>query len=163
MYVCIYMIGEGLIRPQHRDHLMLSAIYWSNKQNYWVFGLCLSSGIPNTRTHHFGNWIWVSSSGEAELTSTTWLFLRNPTQQVSPPTQPRTEKDQVSETLCSLVFRIPDDGWCPKTQQFWVVYIIVKPLYNLLHTTQFGKLLCVTPFSICLPFLYIKWWHEIWP
>jgi hypothetical protein len=26
------------------------------------------------------------------------------------------ETDPVSKTLCSLVFRIPDDGQCPKTQ-----------------------------------------------
>jgi hypothetical protein len=46
-----------------------------NTRDYWVFGLCPSSGI------HL-----------------------------------RTETDPVSETLCSLVFRIPDDGQNPKTQ-----------------------------------------------
>jgi hypothetical protein len=26
-------------------------------QNHWVFGLCPSSGIPENKTQHFGNWI----------------------------------------------------------------------------------------------------------
>jgi hypothetical protein len=26
-------------------------------QNYWVFGLCSSSGIQETRKQRFGNWI----------------------------------------------------------------------------------------------------------
>jgi hypothetical protein len=29
----------------------------------------------------------------------------------------KTRKHSISETLCSLVFRIPDDGQSPKTQQ----------------------------------------------
>jgi hypothetical protein len=32
------------------------------------------------------------------------------------PSHLRPETDSVSETLCSLVFRIPDDGQSPKTQ-----------------------------------------------
>jgi hypothetical protein len=29
-----------------------------NTQNYWVFGLRPSSGIPETKTQPFGNWIY---------------------------------------------------------------------------------------------------------
>jgi hypothetical protein len=32
-----------------------------------------------------------------------------------PPPHPKAETDQVSETWCSLVFRIPDDGQCQNT------------------------------------------------
>jgi hypothetical protein len=28
-----------------------------NTQNYWVFGLCSSSGILENRKQRFGNWI----------------------------------------------------------------------------------------------------------
>jgi hypothetical protein len=45
-----------------------------------------------------------------------------------PPPGLRTETYPVSETLCSLVFRIPDDGQSPKTQQFRVLYTIVRTL-----------------------------------
>jgi hypothetical protein len=46
-----------------------------------------------------------------------WLTftLRDPTEYVSP-THLMTETDPVSETLCSLVFWILDDGQNPKTQ-----------------------------------------------
>jgi hypothetical protein len=38
--------------------------------------------------------------------------------ELTPITEPdfRTETDPVSETLCYLVFRIPDDAQSPKTQ-----------------------------------------------
>jgi hypothetical protein len=40
----------------------------------------------------------------------------------------RTETDPVTETLCFVVSRILDDGKSPKTQQFWVLYTIVRSL-----------------------------------
>jgi hypothetical protein len=51
-----------------------------NTQNYYVFGLCPSSGILENRKHNV------------------------------------SETDQVSETLCFLVFRITDDGQSPRPQ-----------------------------------------------
>jgi hypothetical protein len=37
-------------------------------------------------------------------------------------------KHPISETLCFLVFRSPDDGQSPEIQQFWVLYTIVRLL-----------------------------------
>jgi hypothetical protein len=36
-------------------------------------------------------------------------------------------KDPVSEALCALVSRIPDDERSPKTQQYWVVSVYYTP------------------------------------
>jgi hypothetical protein len=40
----------------------------------------------------------------------------------------RTETDPVPKTSSFLFSRIPDDGKSPKTQQFYVLYIIVRTL-----------------------------------
>jgi hypothetical protein len=39
-----------------------------------------------------------------------------------PPSQLRTERDPVSETMCFLAFRFPDDGQSPESQWFWELY-----------------------------------------
>jgi hypothetical protein len=44
------------------------------------------------------------------------LFLRDPTEQMPPSPHVKMETDPVSETLCFLVFRIPDDGPSPEAQ-----------------------------------------------
>jgi hypothetical protein len=44
------------------------------------------------------------------------LLLRDQTEQLSPSSHLRTDTDPVSEALCFLVFRIPDDGQSPETQ-----------------------------------------------
>jgi hypothetical protein len=59
-----------------------------NIQNYWVSGLCPSSGILNSRKPNVSE---TSSSPHV-----------------------RTEKDPASETLCFLVFRIADYGQSPE-------------------------------------------------
>jgi hypothetical protein len=46
--------------------------------------------------------------------------------------QPRTETDPISETLCFLALRLPDDGYSPKTQWFW---IRIKPAVMLIGIT----------------------------
>jgi hypothetical protein len=38
------------------------------------------------------------------------------------------ETNPISETLCFLFFRIPDDDHSPKTQRFWVLYTIDRTL-----------------------------------
>jgi hypothetical protein len=60
-------------------------------QNYWGSGLCPSPGILNTRKHNIL---------ETGCVSVPHL---------------RMDTDPVSEMLCFLVFRIPDDGHSPKT------------------------------------------------
>jgi hypothetical protein len=47
---------------------------------------------------------------------------------VFPPPPLRTETDPVSKTLCSLVFRIPDDGRCPKSL---VILTFFKQIINI--------------------------------
>jgi hypothetical protein len=58
-----------------------------NTWSHWVSGLWPSSGILNTRKHN------VSSKGNMEK-----------------------QLDSFSETLCFLVFRVPDDVPSPETQ-----------------------------------------------
>jgi hypothetical protein len=47
---------------------------------------------------------------------TCFVYPSNLKIEVFPPTHLRMETDPVSETLCFLVPRIPDDGKSPKTQ-----------------------------------------------
>jgi hypothetical protein len=63
-----------------------------NIQDYWLFGLCPSSGILKATKEHD-----VSKTGAVSV-----LGRLRPL---------RTETDQVFETLCSfLLFTIPDNG-----------------------------------------------------
>jgi hypothetical protein len=43
-------------------------------------------------------------------------FPSDPTKQMFPPSHLMTETDTLSEMLCSLDLRIPEDGTSPKTQ-----------------------------------------------
>jgi hypothetical protein len=71
-----------------------------NTENYWVFGLCPSSGILKTRkTQGFGNWTCFLPQVRDGETPT----LLGPLERAGE----KTETDPVSETLCSLVLRIP--------------------------------------------------------
>jgi hypothetical protein len=66
-----------------------------NTQSHWIYGLSPSSGILiNYRDEN---------------------FLKDPKDLMSPSTYLKAETDQVSKTLCFLVFRIPDDGQIPET------------------------------------------------
>jgi hypothetical protein len=60
-----------------------------NTQNYEIFGLRPSSSILKIIEHN----VFETGSVSSDL---------------------RTETDPVSETLCSLIFRILDDGQSPK-------------------------------------------------
>jgi hypothetical protein len=64
-----------------------------NTHNYWVFGLCPSCGILETRKHN------VLETGSVSVL--------------------RWGEDTYSVGLCFLVSRLPDDGQSPKTHQFW--------------------------------------------
>jgi hypothetical protein len=78
-----------------------------NTQNYWVFGLCPSSGIPETREQLFGNWICFRPHVRGEIRA-----LLRPLERANL----RTETDPVSETLCCLLSRLPDDRQSLQTQ-----------------------------------------------
>jgi hypothetical protein len=81
-----------------------------NTQNYWVSGLCPSSGILNARKH-------ISETGSVSvLRSEPPIVLYFPSMYASPFPHLRTETDPVSEALCFLVFRIPRNGSSPETQ-----------------------------------------------
>jgi hypothetical protein len=78
-----------------------------------------SWGSPSSGTvnNAFRKLDLVPSAGEGRETPTklsttdlSQLFLRNPTEYMSPSRHLRTETDPVSETPCFLVFRIPEDG-----------------------------------------------------
>jgi hypothetical protein len=66
-----------------------------NNQNYWVFGLCPSSGILETRE---GN---VSETGSATVLRRGGRHLLR--------WIPWEELTSIQK-LCSLVFRVPDDN-----------------------------------------------------
>jgi hypothetical protein len=94
-----------------------------NTQNYWIAGLCPSSGILNTRKHNVSETgsVSVVRSGEGGTYFVGSLergnlnhWSRDPAQEISPSLDMKTERDPVSETLCFLVFRIPDDDTVPK-------------------------------------------------
>jgi hypothetical protein len=96
------------------------------KDIYWVFGLCPSSGILEAGKHDVletGSVSVLSWGGGRhllcwvpykELTSTPTLIGRDPTECLPP--HLRMETEPVSEMLCFLSSRIPDDGQSPKTQ-----------------------------------------------
>jgi hypothetical protein len=95
----------------------------------------LVSGFLETSGHD------VSETGSVSVftASLQWLMLavsKLPNRGGVSPSHLRMETDPVSETSCSLVSRIPDEGQSPQTQQFWVLYTIVRTLYriNLLKT-----------------------------
>jgi hypothetical protein len=67
-----------------------------NTQNYWVSVLCPLSGILNSRKQN------VSETGYVRISHL------------------RTGTNAVSETLCFLMFRSPEDGQSPETQQFFL-------------------------------------------
>jgi hypothetical protein len=89
--------GEGRDTPTllgHLERANMKSLFLV--QNKWVSGLCPSTGILNTRKHN------VSETGSVSVHR--------------PPPYPRTESDQVSETLCFIVYRMPDCSHSPETQ-----------------------------------------------
>jgi hypothetical protein len=88
-----------------------------NTQNYWVSGLCPLSGILNTRKHNVSETGPVSVlMGVKETPTLLGPLERANLNHWSSPLILRTETDLVSETLCFLVFKIPDDGLSPEAQ-----------------------------------------------
>jgi hypothetical protein len=101
-----------------------------NTQNYWVFGLCPSSDILETRG--FWRCIILRITGFLDRVHrpvfkklenaafrkldhySSFFYVTQQSRCLSP--QLRTEADIVSETLHSLVLRIPEDGKSSKTQ-----------------------------------------------
>jgi hypothetical protein len=81
-----------------------------NTQSYWVFGLCPSSNILNTRKYEVSETVSVLVLRRRGQTPT----LPGPLERL--PLHLRTQTDPVSETSCFLDFRIPDDGESPQTQ-----------------------------------------------
>jgi hypothetical protein len=125
--------------------------YLSELLGFWTLSIVRNSIYKETR--RFGNWIcfrpqmrgrdkererdththilcWVH---QKELISITGPDLsKGPNRVCVSPPHLRTEIDPVSEALCFLVFRIPDDGRSPETQWFWVLYIIARIIQILI-------------------------------
>jgi hypothetical protein len=99
-----------------------------NTQNYWVFGLCPSSCIPETRKQRFGNWMCFLPQVRKETPTllvplergkVQWLRLAiskgpNRVRCLLPLTWGRKQIPK----RCFPVSRIEDDGQSPKIQQF---------------------------------------------
>jgi hypothetical protein len=85
-----------------------------NTLNYWVFGLRPSSSILETRKHDVLETRSVSVVRWGREISSFYGTQQSRCLLL----HPRTETDPVSETLCSLVSTISDDGRNPKTQLF---------------------------------------------
>jgi hypothetical protein len=88
----------------NRLEWVLTMVY--NTQNCWVFGLCLSTGVQQTRKHN------VSETGSV---SVKWEGVKTPLEGAIN-YHLRAETDPASETFVFLVSRIQDDGHSPKTQ-----------------------------------------------
>jgi hypothetical protein len=81
---------------------MLPVTYTGNNtQNYWVLDFVHHMIFQELENKRF--WIDASSFSGAQEGRFLLRHLR-------------METDQISKRLCSLVFRIPDDGQSPKTQ-----------------------------------------------
>jgi hypothetical protein len=74
-------------------------------QDYWVFGLCPSSGILKNRRTRFGNWICFRPQVRGQETPTQLgLLERASLNHCLLPPHLRMERDPVSKTLCPSVF-----------------------------------------------------------
>jgi hypothetical protein len=96
-----YYLTSCPVKLIHRLILQGSNDVYST-QNYWVFGLHPSSCILKT-TEHGVQWLRLALSNGPNRVGVS-------------PSHLRTETNPVPETLCFLVFRIPDDGQSPRTQ-----------------------------------------------
>jgi hypothetical protein len=69
----------------------------------------------------------------------------------------RTETSSVSETLCFLVFRIPDDGQSPETQWFWdqdkLDFLI---LFFIFYFIKGNSSQCINSMGVC-PLVTSEW------
>jgi hypothetical protein len=105
----------------HWIQRVLTMVY--NTQNSWGFGLFPLFGILETKNTMFRNWICFRPQVRGEDTSqlgplerANLSLSKGPKRVGVFPPHLRTETDPVSETLCFLVSRIPNDGQSPKTQ-----------------------------------------------
>jgi hypothetical protein len=129
---------------KHRDNFIFTLTNMF-LQNHWVSGLCAVSLIPNTRKHNVSGTESISVlRREGGDTSTLLGSLERVNLNHWP------ETDPVSETLCFLVFGIPDDGQVQKPSdsqcytpssapcRFSVVYTVVSTLQILsgIHRRQ---------------------------
>jgi hypothetical protein len=86
-----------------------------------------------------------------------WLRLvlsKGPSRVGFYPSHLRTETDPVSETLCFLAYRIPDDGQSPETQWSWFSTSLVHDTYMLVTYLRHRFSYCwtsveFTQISIC--------------
>jgi hypothetical protein len=122
-------------------------------QNYWVFGLCPSSGILETRSTVFRKLDLFPSLGEGEKTPTQFgplerANLNHWTSGLSrcllSHLHLRTENDSVSETLCSLEYQTME-----KRLKKPVILCVIHPRQNPLEST------CIRPVVVVFFFIII--------
>jgi hypothetical protein len=86
-----------------------------------------STALLRINIYLFCSFLWCLQSKLSKIhplasqmrrAETIFILSKGPNEYVSSPIHLRTETDPVSETLCLLVSRIPDDGQGPETQQF---------------------------------------------
>jgi hypothetical protein len=96
-----------------------------NTQNYWVSELCPTSRILNTRKNNVSETgsVSVLRWGDGDTYSVGSL---------------RKSKPLSLETLCFLVFRIPDNGESPNTHWLWMNKIRLE-VHELQKYTSHGQ------------------------
>jgi hypothetical protein len=105
-------------------------------QNFWVSGLCPSSGTLNTWKHvsETGPVSVLRWGGRRLLSWVQWLRLALYTGQLSPPSLVSANRFSFWKFLFFLVFRIPDDGQSPETHTFWGKLQLHAHMYVYVYT-----------------------------
>jgi hypothetical protein len=118
--------------------MVLAMVY--NTQNYWISGLCPSSGIlENTTFLKLDLFLSSGEWGRHLLCWDHWLRLalsKGPNRVGVSPPHLRTETNAISETLCFLVSRIPDDGrsiYKLHVLRYWA-FCTLRPIHKARRT-----------------------------
>jgi hypothetical protein len=132
--LCKTSVTETVVRqtaasPSVRTEVLHYTVFWRwcNTQNCWVFGVCPSSGILETRKHNVSKLDLFPSSGWGVKSPTLLGPLERTNQCFS--LSPEDGNRSSFRTLCFLVSRIPDDGKCLKNPAILTDFLLAEFLF----------------------------------